>query len=369
MVFSMDYEWTAPGEISDLDNPYFREVPLEKIGGKYWLAAMLHSQPFYGSLRTFPPEEVGVLEFFHIKASMDVPITIGNSFWGFIGFDDTRNVRDWSEAEVDSLKAAAGILSAAIQRQLNDQAILQLNADLEQRVRLRTAELETANRELESFAYSVSHDLRAPLRGIDGYSRLLLDDYQAVLDDQGREYLGNVRQATSKMGQLIDDLLKLSRVTRTEMHSALCDLTGQASQLAAELKRQSPDREVEIIVQPGMHAFGDANLLRLALENLISNAWKFTSLNPQARIEIGETRQDRQTVFYVRDNGVGFDMKYSHKLFVAFQRLHSAEDFEGTGIGLATVQRIINRHSGRIWAEAAVNQGATFFFTLPGSQV
>jgi PAS domain S-box-containing protein len=367
MVFSMDYEWTAPGEITDLDNPFFLAVPLDKIGGKYWLEAMLHGEPYYGTITSFPPEEVEVLKFFGIKATMDVPIIIGNSFWGLIGFNDVRNERDWSEAEVDSLKAAAGILSAAIQRQLNDEAIRQLNAELEQRVRLRTAELESANRELESFAYSVSHDLRTPLRGIDGYSRLLLEDFNVVLDEQGREYLDNVRRATSQMGQLINDLLKLSRVTRLEMHYELFDLTGKANELVAELRRQNPDREVEITVQPGLLVFGDANLLRLALENLISNAWKFTSKTPQASIEIGETRQDQQPVFYVRDNGVGFDMKYSHKLFVAFQRLHSAEDFEGTGVGLATVQRIIHRHSGRIWAEAAVNQGATFFFTLPGA--
>jgi light-regulated signal transduction histidine kinase (bacteriophytochrome) len=189
-----------------------------------------------------------------------------------------------------------------------------------------------------------------------------------VLEDQGREYLDNVRKATSQMGQLIDDLLKLSRVTRLEMHYELFDLTGQAHELVAELRRQNPDRQVEVTIQPEMLTFGDANLLRLAFENLISNAWKFTSQNPQARIEIGETRQDDQPVFFVHDNGVGFDMKYSHKLFVAFQRLHSAEDFEGTGVGLATVQRIIQRHSGRIWAEASVDQGATFYFTLPGME-
>jgi PAS domain S-box-containing protein len=367
MVFSMDYEWTAPGEITDLDNPFFLAVPLERIGAKYWLDAMLHGEPYYGSINSFPPEEVEVIKFYDLKSALDVPILVGNSFWGFIGFDDLRNEREWSEAEVDSLKAAAGILSAAIQRQLNDEAIRQLNAELEQRVRLRTAELETANRELESFAYSVSHDLRTPLRGIDGYSRLLLDDFNAVLDDQGRVYLDNVRRATSQMDRLIDDLLKLSRVTRLEMHYELFDLTGKANELLAELKRQEPDRDVQVTIQPDLVAFGDASLLRLAIENLISNAWKFTSKNPQAHIELGEIRQDRQPVFFVRDNGVGFDMKYSHKLFVAFQRLHNAEDFEGTGVGLATVQRIINRHSGRIWAEAAVDQGATFFFTLPGT--
>jgi hypothetical protein len=151
------------------------------------------------------------------------------------------------------------------------------------------------------------------------------------------------------------------------MHYEPFDLTGKANELVAELRRQSPDRKVKVTVQPGLMAFGDANLLRLALENLISNAWKFTSKNPQASIEIGGTRRDQQPVFFVRDNGVGFDMKYSHKLFIAFQRLHSAEDFEGTGVGLATVQRIINRHSGRIWAEAAVDRGATFFFTIPGA--
>jgi PAS domain S-box-containing protein len=367
MVFSMDYEWTAPGEISDLDDPFFLAVPMVKIGGKLWLANMLHGEPFYGSVNTLPPEEVEVIKLYDLKATLDVPIIIGNNFWGFIGFDDLRNEREWSEAEVDSLKAAAGILSAAIQRQRNDEAIRQLNTELEQRVRLRTAELETANRELESFAYSVSHDLRTPLRGIDGYSRLLLEDFNDVLAEQGREYLENVRKATSQMGFLIDDLLKLSRVTRLEMHYEEFDLTGKANELIAELRRQCPDRQVKVTVQPGLLVFGDANLLRLALENLISNAWKFTSKNPLASIDIGEIVQDGRPVYYVRDNGVGFDMKYSHKLFIAFQRLHNAEEFEGTGIGLATVQRIINRHSGRIWAEAVIDQGATFYFTLPGT--
>ncbi len=368
MYFTMDHEWTAPSEISDLDNPFFLAVPLEHIGGKYWLAAVLNGEPYYGSLSSMPPEEIEVLKFYDLKATLDVPINVGNSFWGFIGFDDVKNDRAWSEAEVDSLKAAAGILSAAIQRQMNDEAIRQLNAELEQRVRLRTSELENANSELESFAYSVSHDLRTPLRGIDGYSRLLLDEFGSLLDRQGREYLENVRKATSQMGQLIDDLLKLSRVTRLEMHYELFDLSGKANELVAELCHQHPDRNVQITVQPDLVAFGDTNLLRLVLENLLSNAWKFTSQNPKAKIKIGKIVQDGQTVFFVRDNGVGFDMKYSHKLFVAFQRLHSVDDFEGTGVGLATVYRIIQRHSGRIWADAKVGQGATFYFMLPGPE-
>jgi len=351
-----------------LNNPFFLAVPLERIGGKYWLEAMLHGEPYFGSVETFPPEELEILKFFGLKSALDVPIIVGSSFWGFIGFDDLREERDWSEAEVDSLKAAAGILSAAIQRQQNDEAIRQLNAELEQRVRLRTGELESANRELESFAYSVSHVLRTPLRGIDGYSQLLLEDYNQRLDAQGQEYLGNIRRATAQMGQLINDLLKLSRVTRHEMHYELFDLTAKASELLENLRHQNPHRQVEQIIQPDMLVFGDANLLLVALENLTSNAWKFTSKNPHARIEIGEIQQDRQRIFYVRDNGVGFDMKYSHKLFAAFQRLHNVEDFEGTGVGLATVQRIIQRHLGQIWAEGAVNQGATFYFTLPTAE-
>jgi light-regulated signal transduction histidine kinase (bacteriophytochrome)/HAMP domain-containing protein len=251
-------------------------------------------------------------------------------------------------------------------------------ADLEQRVEERThelqerneslrrnaAELLAANTELDAFAYSVSHDLRAPLRSIDGFSQILLEDYAGKLDEAGCESLQRVRAASQRMGTLIDDLLKLARVTRAEIRTEVVDLSGMARDIAADLQRATPERQVEFAIAPGLTARGDARLLRVALDNLLRNSWKYTAKQPAPRVEFRSADANGGQAFMVRDNGAGFDMKYADKLFGVFQRLHSAADFEGTGIGLATVRRIINRHGGRIWAEGAVDQGATFYFTL-----
>jgi signal transduction histidine kinase len=251
-------------------------------------------------------------------------------------------------------------------------------ADLERRVEERThelqerneslrrnaAELLAANSELDAFAYSVSHDLRAPLRSIDGFSQILLEDYATQLDEAGRESLHRVRAASQRMGTLIDDLLKLARVTRAEIRTEDVDLSGLARDIAAELEGATPERKVEFAIAPGLKARGDARLLRVVLDNLLRNSWKYTAKQPAPRVEFRFADANGGQAFMVRDNGAGFDMKYADKLFGVFQRLHSAADFEGTGIGLATVRRIINRHGGRIWAEGAVDQGATFYFTL-----
>jgi len=234
----------------------------------------------------------------------------------------------------------------------------------DEELRQYAAQLEAANAELDAFAYSVSHDLRAPLRGIDGFSQALLEDYQARLDDTGRGYLRRVRAGTQRMAQLIDDLLALSRVTRAEFRRERLDLSGLAETTAAELRRSTPRRDVEFVIAPGITVDGDARLLQIVLENLLGNAWKYTGKCARARIEFGVSRQDGKVSYYVRDNGAGFDMTYASKLFGAFQRLHTSGEFEGTGIGLATVQRIVHRHGGRVWAEGAVGQGATFYFTL-----
>ena len=232
----------------------------------------------------------------------------------------------------------------------------------------RTLQLESANKELEAFAYSVSHDLRAPLRGIDGFSKALLEDYAEKLDADGQQYLQRVRIATQRMAHLIDDLLELSRISRSKMRRDQVDLSLLANQIVTALKETAPDRPVSFTVQPGLTAYGDARLLRVALENLLNNAWKFTRQRNPARIEFGAQQLNGHTAFFVRDNGAGFDMAYVDKLFGAFQRLHSAEDYEGTGIGLATVQRIIHRHNGRVWGEGAIEKGATFYFTVPGKE-
>jgi signal transduction histidine kinase len=242
---------------------------------------------------------------------------------------------------------------------------------LEQRVAERTRELEkraaellAANNELDAFAYSVSHDLRAPLRSIDGFSQVLLEDYGAQLDDAGRDSLQRVRAASQRMATLIDDLLKLARVTRAEMRTERVDLTGMARDIVADIQRTTPDRQVEFAIAPGLEAEGDARLLRVVLDNLLRNGWKYTGKQPQPRVEFTAVDENGDRVFVIKDNGAGFDMKYADKLFGVFQRLHSTAEFEGTGVGLATVRRIITRHGGRIWAEAVVDQGATFYFTL-----
>ena len=224
----------------------------------------------------------------------------------------------------------------------------------------RTAELRAANRELEAFSYSVSHDLRSPLRAIDGFSQALLEEYSGQLDEVGRGYLDRVRAASQRMGVLIDNLLRLSRVTRQELQPEPTDISAMAQEIIRELREHEPERKLEISIQDNMVAQCDAKLIRIALTNLIENAWKYSSRQPVARISIG----CRDGVFFVQDNGVGFDMRYADKLFGAFQRLHTKEEFEGTGVGLATVARVIHRHGGEIWAESELDTGATFFFTL-----
>ena len=231
-------------------------------------------------------------------------------------------------------------------------------------VEKKTHQLQVYVNELESFAYSVSHDLRAPLRSIDGFSQVLLEDYNDKLDDEGKDYLQRVRSASQHMAELIDDLLNLSRVTRCDMGSTNVDLSALAQTIAAEFKQNEPERDVQFTIAPGLVVRGDANLLRIALENLLGNAWKFSSGREHARIEMGYARNNGRSAYFVRDNGAGFNMDYTDKLFGVFQRLHSDKEFEGTGIGLATVQRIISRHGGTIWAEGAVGRGATFYFRL-----
>lgn len=228
-------------------------------------------------------------------------------------------------------------------------------------------QLEATNKELEAFSYSVSHDLRAPLRTIDGFSKAVIEDYGEILPSEGREHLNRVRKAAQYMSQLIDDLLNLSRVTRAPMQSEVINLSKTAQSVIEELQRTQTDRHVKFINKQNLNVRGDPHLLQAALENLLNNAWKFTSKREQAEIEFGSRLENEETIYFVRDNGAGFDMAYTSKLFGAFQRLHAMTDYPGTGVGLATVQRIIHRHGGRIWAEAELDKGATFFFTLLGT--
>ncbi|MBP7446554.1 MAG: PAS domain S-box protein [Zoogloea sp.] len=277
----------------------------------------------------------------------------------------------WVEATIRPLRNAydhvvgsSGTLDDITVRKEAEQTQRNLNRELEARVRVRTAELEASNRELEAFSYSVSHDLRAPLRAIDGFAQIVAEDYAPRLDEIGREYLQRIRVATQRMARLIDDLIDLARLTRQSMRRETVNLSQLVEQILGELHQEEPDRQVETSVEPGLTAAADRALIRVALDNLLRNAWKFTSRRELARIRFHAEMRDRQIVYCVSDNGAGFDMSFASKLFLPFHRLHGISEFDGTGIGLATVQRVIQRHEGKVWAESTPDEGASFFFTL-----
>ena len=265
------------------------------------------------------------------------------------------------DGEVDRILTLS--VNISDRKQAEDE-VRRLNADLESRVRRRTAELELANREAEAFAYSVAHDLRGPLRAVEGFSAMIAEESGGDLNEESRDYLRRVRAAVQRMGRLIDDLLRLSRLSHAEMEVTVVDLSEIARELAADLAGREPQREVEIVIAPDLRAHGDAGLLRVLLGNLLDNAWKFTRETPAARIEVGVSAHDGRQAYFVRDNGAGFDQADLGKLFQPFERLHDEARFEGTGIGLASVARIVARHHGAVWAEGREGGGAAFFFTL-----
>jgi PAS domain S-box-containing protein len=267
----------------------------------------------------------------------------------------------WSPIILDGkLQTVVSVIEDITQRKKADEKIQKLNESLQK----HSIELASANKELEAFSYSASHDLRTPLRAIDGFSQALLEDYGDALDEQGKDFIQRIRKAIQKMGQLIDDMLRLSRLTRTEIGSEKIDFTSLARVVIEKLQRTEPSRKVKIKIQEGMIVKGDKKLLEILLDNLLGNAWKFTAKTKHPSIEVSSTIKHNQTVYIIKDNGAGFDMAHCDKLFVLFQRLHSTDEFSGTGIGLAIVQRIIYKHGGKIWAEGEIEKGATFFFTL-----
>jgi light-regulated signal transduction histidine kinase (bacteriophytochrome) len=288
--------------------------------------------------------------------------------------DDTRDASlaaDFFRELLSPFEMALRGYRAANEELARMNAELRLQKDeqtrLNEAIKRQKDALEIVNRELESFSYSVSHDLRAPLRAIDGFSQALLDDCGDKLDEMGRRHLARVREAAARMSQLIEDLLGLAHVTRRAVNRSEVDLTAVARRASEQLRSRDPSRDVNFVIQSNLRAQVDGRLVTIVLENLLGNAFKFTAKRAQARIEFGCTEQNGQVVYFVRDNGAGFDMNYAQRLFSPFQRLHATQDFEGTGVGLATVQRIVHRHEGRIWAEAAVGAGAAFYFTLSGA--
>jgi len=350
----------------------FRPIHLDKKAvGTVYLEADL------GELNARVKSFVGIATMVLCAATA---ITIVLSFWlqrlisrPILNLADTarivREQRNYSVRAPGHEHNEIGLLTDSFnemlaQIQMQNNALCRAHDELERRVQERTAELSTANKELEAFCYSVSHDLRAPLRGLDGFSHALLEDYGDQLDEPGRDMLHRIHQASRRMDRLIDDLLDLSRVSRSALRREPVDLSGLARDVAGELGKRDPQRHVEVRIADDLQAEGDPRLLRVALENLLGNAWKYTAKRPQAMIEFGRNEANGNSSFFVRDDGVGFDMQYVDKLFAPFQRLHGTNEFPGTGIGLATVQRIIQRHGGRVWAQAEVNKGATFHFTL-----
>jgi light-regulated signal transduction histidine kinase (bacteriophytochrome) len=288
-----------------------------------------------------------------------IPIRANHEIVGLLQLND-RKKNCFTIEMIQFLERLTESIGVALMRKQAEEKIVSLNVSLAQ----HATELEAVNKELESFSYSVSHDLRAPLRSMAGFSTALLEDYSEKLDDEGKQYLKHIQDSSELMARLIDDLIKLSRVTRNDINYDKVNFSDMAQKVVEELTKADPTRKVKVIITPGVIAYGDRNLLRLVYDNLIGNAWKFSSKTAEPRIEIGSMELKGKLTYFIRDNGIGFDMTYADKLFKPFQRLHKASEFPGTGIGLATVQRIVRRHGGEVWVESKVGEGATFFFTL-----
>ena len=359
-----EVEWlAAAGRRRSHVGPGVR-YPLRLMGD---VEALRRGDPQIIDTRKLPPgPEVDALLASGIELYMAVPMIAGGELIGAISFGGPPGPFPREQVAI-AMEVATQLAIAITQARLYERVSRQAK-DLEIRVRERTQDLETANKELESFSYSVSHDLRGPLRAIDGFSELLLSEHNDKLDDNGRRYLGRIRASAQHMGELIDDLLLLAQVSRAELRREPVNISDIARAAVAELRSNEPERSVRCEIQDRLSGEADRRLIRVMLDNLFGNAWKFTSKIRDPRIEFGADQHEGIPAYFVRDNGAGFDMTYAEKLFHPFQRLHHESEFAGTGIGLATVHRIATRHGGRVWAQGRVDDGATFFFTLDANR-
>ena len=352
----------------------------EGISGKVWESGQ---SMIVDDLQTYEGRSLQFEDIRKIHAIAAFALKTREQVYGVIGLGYLDENKKLDTTEIEALERFAQLASLALEnahlyaalqyelqiRKSAEEDIRTLNANLEQHVRERTAQLEAANQELDSFSYSISHDLRAPLRTLDGFSHALLEDYENILDDEAKQHLKRIRLASQHMANLIDELLELSRLSRSQLNRSQIDLLQMGKEVFEELKMTHPERDVTLLIPPVLEAYADTFLMRVVLTNLLGNAWKFSSKRSHAIIEIGASLKNHLTTYYVTDNGAGFDMAYADKLFGAFQRLHSKEEFDGIGVGLAIVQRIIHRHGGKIWAESQVEQGASFYFTLESAPV
>jgi PAS domain S-box-containing protein len=363
VVGRVRHQWCADTGMDGQDPCEHGELAYASQGLARWTEDLASGQLIASPVSQLPEAERSLLEAEGVQSILIAPLIVTGEWYGFISFEDRTTARIWQQ-ELDLMRIAASEISGAIESAALLHEVRSHASQLADRVAERTAELEAANRELRTFTYSVSHDLRSPLRKIDGFSQILLARYGRHLEQEATEHLQRIRSASQRMGRIIDDLLRLSQLSGQELHREPVDLSAMARSTATELIHASQKTEPELVIADDLTVEADPGLLRQVMQNLLDNALKFTSRHSHPRIEVGATAMNQELVYYVKDNGVGFEEKYADKLFNVFQRLHKESEFEGTGVGLATVLRIIERHGGRIWAEASIGEGATFYFTL-----